>query len=328
MSGIRKVLNKGFVKLVDKLGDEQTVAQAASVSFGQEAGDPVKDRKLINFLLANGHETPFEHVVFTFHIKCPIFVARQWMRHRIGSFNEISSRYTVVQDEFYTPVYFRKQIAKNYGYENLTESECNELAAKFDNYYKWAHNFYKKLLDQGVAKEQARIILPVGQFTQFYWTVNARSLMNFIKVRADKHAQWEMQQFALVVQQFFSQTIAPTENPEEDVTNPLMFFTGKMGSYPDTILKDLNLSGMSIQVGGTRTLSDGTTEVIPSWDDTAFASDYANWKLSQTCDKKIKGNIKVTLDTICFYNIELNKRIYISGITESVLNIISKPSRN
>ena len=94
-------------------------------------------------------------------------------------------------------------------------------------------------------------------------------------------------------------------------------------SYPDTILKDLNLSGMSIQVGGTRTLPDGTTEVIPSWDDTAFATDYANWKLSQTCDKKIKGNIKITLDTVCFYNIELNKRIYISGITESVMNIIS-----
>ena len=122
---------------------------------------------------------------------------------------------------------------------------------------------------------------------------------------------------------YYSYTSDPTENPEEDISNPLMFFTNKMGSYPDIIIKDLNLSNLSIQEGGKRTLPDGTEEFIPSWDDTEFAKDYANWQLSKTCDKKIRGNITLTLDAICFYGIDLTKRIYIDGITESIMNIIS-----
>jgi hypothetical protein len=120
---------------------------------------------------------------------------------------------------------------------------------------------------------------------------------------------------------YFTYTLDPTDNPETDVSNPLMFFTAKMGSYPDTIIKDLNLSNLSIQEGGTRILPDGTTELIPSWDDTAFASDKADWQLSKTCDKKIKGNITITLDAMCFYNIDLTKRIFIDGITDEPMNI-------
>jgi hypothetical protein len=122
---------------------------------------------------------------------------------------------------------------------------------------------------------------------------------------------------------YFTYTINPTDNPETDVSNSLMFFTDKMGSYPDTIIKDLNLSNLSIQIGGSRILVDGTTEYIPSWDDTDFAKDYANWQLSKNCDKKNKGNIELTLDAVCYYNIDLTKRIFIDGITESPMNIIS-----
>lgn len=117
---------------------------------------------------------------------------------------------------------------------------------------------------------------------------------------------------------YYTYTVSPSEDPESEVSNPLMFFTDKMGDYSETIIKDLNLSNLSIQVGGVN-----GTEIIPSWDDTAFALDYANWELSKHCDKKIFGSIELTLDAVCFYGIDLTKRIYISGITETPMNIIS-----
>jgi hypothetical protein len=121
--------------------------------------------------------------------------------------------------------------------------------------------------------------------------------------------------------QFYTFTETPTEDPETDVSNPLMFFTDKMGSYPETILKDLDLSNLSIQVGGTTYNTDGEMEIIPSWDDTEYAKDFVNWQLSKICDEKINGNIELTLDAICFYGIDLSKRIYINGITDSPMNI-------
>lgn len=196
---MRKVLNHGFIRIVDMMGDDLTVVKSARVSVGQETKGEVQDKKLISFLLTNGHETPFEHAVFQFHVKCPLFVARQWMRHRSGSFNEISGRYVQVSEEFYIPTDFRTQTRKNYEYTNLPPEKSNELAVKYQNYIKWSYNFYTKLLAEGVAKEQARIILPQGMFTEFYWTVNARNLMHFIKLRADVHAQFEMREYANIL---------------------------------------------------------------------------------------------------------------------------------
>jgi len=122
---------------------------------------------------------------------------------------------------------------------------------------------------------------------------------------------------------YYTFTEDPSDNPETDVSNPLMFFTDKMGTYPDTIIKDLNLSSLSIQIGGTYVDNEGVTQIIPSWDDTEFAHDVANWNLSKSCDKKIKGVINITLDALCFYGIDLTKRIYIAGITDEAMNITS-----
>lgn len=196
---MRKVLNHGFVRLIEVLGDDSTVVKSARVSVGQETKGAEADKKLVAFLMTQGHESPFEHVVFQFHIKCPIFVARQWMRHRWGSYNEISGRYVQVKDEFYIPTDFRTQVGKNYEYENLPQEKSNELHLKYQNYIKWSYNFYTKLLDEGVSREQARIILPQGMFTEFYWTVNARALMNFVKLRADIHAQWEIREYGKIL---------------------------------------------------------------------------------------------------------------------------------
>jgi hypothetical protein len=117
-------------------------------------------------------------------------------------------------------------------------------------------------------------------------------------------------------QDVYTNTTDPADDPEADVSNPQMFFTDKMGTYTDTIMKDLNLSSLSIQVGG-----QFGEDFVPSWDDTAFAHDVADFELSKVCDKKIKGNVEITLDALCFYGIDLTKRIYISGVTDEVMNI-------
>lgn len=189
-----EVLDKGFVKLVDSMGDDTSVVRAARISHGKEPIDEQRDRKLLEHLLKSGHESPFEHIVFTFHVKCPIFVARQWMRHRIASYNELSGRYTELADEFYLPDFEKRIKEKN--------EQVKEI---FEQAYEVSYQYYKQLLDFGLQREIARLVLPLATYTQFIWTVNGRSLMNFLSLRADSHAQWEMQQFAIAVARIFKQ---------------------------------------------------------------------------------------------------------------------------
>ena len=201
----KDVLDNGFVKLVDFMGGDLAVVQSARVSFGKGVTDRLRDKKLIRFLWANHHETPFEHSVFKFHVKCPIFVARQWFRHRISSYNEISGRYTRMKEEFCLPEYLRAQKARNYKYENLDEKDNQELLAKIESFYQQASDLYKELLSRGVAKEHARIVLPLSLYTQFYWTINARSLINFLNLRLDEHAQFEIREYAVAISEMFKQ---------------------------------------------------------------------------------------------------------------------------
>ena len=200
-----QVLDHGFVRLVEFMGGDSAVVQAARVSFGGGLKDPERDKKLIDYLLANHHETPFEHSVFKFHIKCPIFVARQWFRHRVASYNEISGRYTKMHEEFCVPEKLRTQKAKNYKYEQLDEEKNAELKTKIKNFYDSSYNLYKELLDNGVAKEHARLVLPLSLYTQFYWTINARALLNFLSLRLDEHAQYEIRQYAISINDIFKE---------------------------------------------------------------------------------------------------------------------------
>ncbi|NOY78920.1 MAG: FAD-dependent thymidylate synthase [Calditrichaeota bacterium] len=197
------VLDKGIVRLVDFMGGDNAVVQAARVSFGQGTKGEEKDRKLIDYLIRNAHETPFEQAIFKFHIKCPIFVARQWFRHRWASYNEISGRYTEMSHEFYVPEKFRTQEKKNYTYSDLKEPLSQNLREKIETFYEQTYRLYEELLADGVAKEQARIVLPLSLYTQFYWAVNARSLMNFVKLRTDEHAQYEIRVYANAIADVF-----------------------------------------------------------------------------------------------------------------------------
>ena len=204
-----KVLDKGFVRLVDFMGGDAAVVRAARVSYGQGSKGEERDRRLIEYLMRHNHGTPFEHAVFTFHVKAPIFVARQWFRHRIGSFNEISGRYTVYDDtEVYLPMHWRVQDKENKQGSVIKEEGDIEQSYLLDTarmMVKDVIRLYKRLVEVGLAKELARVILPLGIYTQFYWTVNARSLMNFLTLRLDPHAQLEMRFYALAVAKIFSE---------------------------------------------------------------------------------------------------------------------------
>ena len=190
------VLDHGVVRLVSFMGGDDAVVQAARVSFGKGITEPERDRKLLEYLMANRHETPFEHSVFKFHIKCPIFVARQWFRHRMASYNEISGRYTKMKEEFCLPEQLRTQKARNYKFDDVDKELNDELKQKITDSYDQCYNVYKELLAKGVAKEHARLVLPLSLYTQFYWSINARALLNFLSLRLDEHAQFEIREYA------------------------------------------------------------------------------------------------------------------------------------
>ena len=183
------------VELVSHMGDDLTVVNAARVSYGGESDVLTdKDRRLIQYLLENKHTSPFEHVTFTFRIEVPIFIARQWMRHRTWSFNELSYRYKEPDMEFYLPGVWRKQSTDN---KQVTEGELDAdkqiLASTYANaVYKHAEHAYQELLDLGVGRELARIVLPVGLYTSYYGTVNLHNLFHFLELRDHEHAQPEI----------------------------------------------------------------------------------------------------------------------------------------
>ncbi len=207
----RTIVGDGFVRLVDSMGNDMSVVKAARVSYGQESKGKVADQKLINYMMKHRHGTPFEHITFTFHIKSPIFVARQWFRHRIGSFNEISGRYVKLEADYWKPEKWRTNNKSNKQSSDLgdfTTEEITELDEAFQSAITQASEVYEMLLEKGVAREQARALLPVGTYTEFYWTVNARSLFNFLELRTHASAQKEMQDYAYAIWAV-AQEIAP-----------------------------------------------------------------------------------------------------------------------
>jgi thymidylate synthase (FAD) len=193
------------------MGGDEMVALSARVSNGVFESVPTKDQKLINYLVKHRHGTPFEHSVFTFHVKVPLFVAREWQRHRIGSYNEISGRYVQFEPEFYIPSTFRTpaQDNKQGSVISTDQMAADWLAIQVEKWAIKAYDEYKVLLSTGLAKEMARMILPLNLYTQFYWTVNARSLMNFLGLRCALDAQWEIRMYALTIRDEYFAKIMP-----------------------------------------------------------------------------------------------------------------------
>lgn len=193
------VLDKGFVRLVDYLGGDQRIVQAARVSYGSGTKSFREDRGLIHYLLRNDHTSPFEQVVLTFHAKMPVFVARQWVRHRTARLNEVSGRYSVMKDEFYVPEpgQIRGQSSDNKQARSETVIEgAEEIVERMRAEQATAYAEYEALLERGVAREIARANLPLSLYTEWYWQCDLHNLLHFLRLRLDPHAQYEIRVFA------------------------------------------------------------------------------------------------------------------------------------
>jgi len=195
-----KVLDKGFVRLVDYMGGDQRIVQSARVSYGEGTKTYRQDRGLIHYLIRNWHTSPFEQVQLTFHTKMPIFVARQWVRHRTARLNEISGRYSVMKDEFYLPepqhVSVQSESNKQGRGDTLPLDQALEVIRQMEEEQKAAYSGYTKMLDQSVARELARANLPVSLYTEWYWQIDLHNLFHFLRLRMDPHAQYEIRAFA------------------------------------------------------------------------------------------------------------------------------------
>ena len=199
-----KVLKKGFVNLLGTMGDDKAIVEAARISYDPDSTRKTSpnDETLINYLYRHKHTTPFEMVEYKFHLKMPIFVARQWIRHRTASINEVSGRYSVIHDEFYTPSGYRAQ-----SQTNMQGSKDEDIMLHASLAMAWdgtgpqeAFLNYNRVLKRGVSRELARIHLPLSTYTEFIWKIDLHNLLHFLKLRTDPHAQYEIREFARAVE--------------------------------------------------------------------------------------------------------------------------------
>ena len=192
---------QGWVGLIDNLGDETTIVNAARVSFGK-LKDTMNERDivLLEYLIENRHTSPLEHLVFTFSIHCPLFVRGQWHRHRTWSYNEISRRYTEVDMEFYTPPKLRCQ-ADNNRQASVENADFDDSALRkmISDHNAASLKLYEDLLAKGVCREQARGVLPQNMMVTFWGTVNLGNLLHFLELRDSEHAQWEIREYAIAI---------------------------------------------------------------------------------------------------------------------------------
>jgi thymidylate synthase (FAD) len=199
------VLDKGFVRVVDLMGDDGAVVQAARVSYGDGNKKVSDDLGLINYLMRHDHTTPFEMAEMKLHIKCPMFVARQWMRHRTASVNEVSARYSYISDDFYIPKPSRVKLQsttnkQKSGEKKLDPDLANQFVHDIESSASWAKKKYKIWAeDNNVARELARIDMPMNLYTEFYWKIDVHNLMHFLRLRMHDTAQEEIQSYAKVI---------------------------------------------------------------------------------------------------------------------------------
>ena len=226
------ILDHGFIRVIDYMGTDQSIVQAARVSYGEGTKKLREDRGLIRYLLSHWHTTPFEMCEIKFHIKLPIFVARQWIRHRTANVNEYSARYSVLDKEFYVPEMDQlgsQSTTNKQGRSNTLDKkfakQAQDLIQKnseqlYDDYQNLLNG---KLLNndeyvegEGLARELARTTLPLNYYTQWYWKVDLHNLMHFLRLRADSHAQYEIQIYAEKMVEILKKWVPLTYEAIED----------------------------------------------------------------------------------------------------------------
>jgi thymidylate synthase (FAD) len=236
-----KCLDKGFVRLVDVMGDDSSIVQAARVSYGKGTKTVHEDRGLIRYLMRHKHTTPFEMVEFKFHVKLPIFVARQWIRHRTANVNEYSGRYSEMKDEFYLPSseQIRTQSVINKqgrADETLPSEHTAEILDSTQAHYEASFELYQSLLEKGLTRELSRMVLPVANYTEWYWKIDLHNLFHFLKLRLDTHAQYEIRVYAEAMAELVK-AIVPLawEAYEHYMLNSIMLTQGELSILADLL---------------------------------------------------------------------------------------------
>ncbi len=224
-----KVLDKGFVRLVDYMGGDQRIVESARVSYGKGTKSVRQDKGLISYLLSHKHTSPFEQVILTFHCKMPIFVARQWVRHRTARINEISGRYSVMENEFHVPPtdqirYQNEDNRQGRSQEDLPVEMQQKVLDILMKSNEKTYDDYSTMLNDNIARELARINLPISLYTQWYWQIDLHNLFHFLKLRLDYHAQWEIREFGKVMADM-AKAVAPFayEAFEKHLVNAITF---------------------------------------------------------------------------------------------------------
>ncbi|MGF1560631.1 MAG: FAD-dependent thymidylate synthase [Geminicoccaceae bacterium] len=237
------VLDRGFIRVIDYMGDDAAIVQAARVSYGKGTKQVSDDRGLINYLMRHWHTSPFEMNEIKLHVKLPIFVARQWIRHRTANVNEISARYSILENEFYLPdiEHLAPQSESNRQGRagTLDESECDQAFSRLRGIPERAFEAYFELLNvdddgtvmnptrQGIARELARSVLPLSTYTQWYWKTDLHNLMHFIMLRADFHAQYEIRAYAEALLEIVRRWVPLTATAFEDYRLNSAHISGK-----------------------------------------------------------------------------------------------------
>ncbi len=198
-----KVLDDGFVRVVDYMGNDESIVQAARVSYGKGTKKLNEDKNLIRYLLRHRHTTPFEMCEIKFHVRVPMDTWRQWIRHRMASVNEYSTRYSIAIDSMQStePQFWRGQAKWNkQGSEGFLSNEIGlKLSKEEAEFHKAARNIYENRIELGIAREQARKDLPLSTYTEAYWKIDLHNLLHFLELRMDKHAQFEIREYATVI---------------------------------------------------------------------------------------------------------------------------------
>lgn len=233
-------VHDGFVRLVDTMPQvdlDSAVVQAARVSYADGTKTSRSDEGLIRYLMRHWHTTPFEMVEFKFHIKMPIFVARQHLRHRMASVNEMSARYSVVPDEYYEPPEYRQQSSTNKQSSEGPLDLHEDFKASLVTCKDWSFKLYKDLLDEGCSRELARCHLPQSTYTEFYWKIDLHNLMHYLRLRLEPGAQQEIREYADAIYHLVAEK-APLS----------------MRAFQDFRLNTIQLSGVDIECMRTKTL--------------------------------------------------------------------------
>lgn len=226
-----KCLDKGFVRLVDVMGDDGSIVQAARVSYGKGTKSKRRDQGLINYLMKHRHNSPFEMVEFKFHCKMPIFVARQWVRHRTANINEISGRYSVMDETVWEPTKedLRQQSEINRQgsvEEPVPEPTNTEILEQFKADQDLIFKHYNENLEKGVAREIARTNLPLSTYTEWYWKIDLHNLLHFLELRMEAHAQKEIRVYANAIAEFVKRQCPMSWNAFEEFRLSGSYFSG------------------------------------------------------------------------------------------------------